>query len=113
MLDHLGATIARVCTKDPQEIKNKSFSAVSFFPTGNDLIELYTKINGKKAEHKQYTNEIREEWNADGQNFGPGKVAYMDRWENGNFGYDQEGRVLDREYKGPGLEEIARGYLKN
>ena len=48
-MPHLGGAIARIASSDPQSIKNKEFSIVTFWPTGEELVELYTKINGTKC----------------------------------------------------------------
>lgn len=111
VLDHVAGTLHRIATSDPQSIKNKQFSAVTFWPTGQELVDLYTKLNGSQATVKDWTTADREVMIADGANFGPAKVGYWDRWESGDWGYDKNGRIVDKEYNGPGLEEIGRRFV--
>ena len=110
MADHLANAITRIATADPHSVKNREYSAVTFWPTGYELVDLYTKINGEKTQVKDFTQADREVQLADGANFGPAKVGYWDRWESGRWGYEENGRISDKEYEGPGLEEIARKY---
>ena len=93
---------------DPQTVKNKAFSCVTFEPTGNELVALHTKLAYKKPTIKEFTSSFREEQLADAQNFGAAKVGYWDRWETDSFVYEQPMGV---EYRGPGLEETAKQFL--
>nr|POF16679.1 hypothetical protein CFP56_71320 [Quercus suber] len=110
-LDHVASSLTQIATSDPREIAGKSFSAVTFWPTGQELVDLYTKLNGKQAQIKDWTAKDREEMMADGANFGPAKVGYWDRWESGDWHYDAGSRVVLGGYSGPGLEEVARRFL--
>ena len=102
--------MARLAVSDPQSIKNTEHSFVTFWPTGEELVDLYTKINGRPAEVKDFTDKDRQEINADAAAFGPAKVGYWDHWESGNWGYESEGKVYDQNYHGPGIEEVARRF---
>ncbi|TKA64146.1 hypothetical protein B0A55_09295 [Friedmanniomyces simplex] len=109
-IEHLAQALTRIACADPQSIKNKEYSVVPFWPTGNELKELYTKINGQQAQVKEFTPADREAQMADAADFGPAKAGYWEKWESGVWGYEAEGRISDREYGGPGLEEIARSF---
>ncbi|GAM89378.1 hypothetical protein ANO11243_074150 [Dothideomycetidae sp. 11243] len=111
VLDHLGERIAQIAAKDPQEIKNKNYSVISFMPTGQDFVDLYSKLNGSPAKVKDFTPADRETMINDAANFGPAKVGYWDRWESGNWGYSADGRIDVSQYNGPSLEEIAKRFL--
>lgn len=47
---HLAAAIAEIATQDPHSVKNKEYSAVTFWPSGQEIVELYSKVNGKPAQ---------------------------------------------------------------
>lgn len=110
-MTHLAQALTRIATADPQTTRNKSYSVVTFWPSGEELLGLYTKVNGKKAEVKPWTKEDRESFYEDGPNFGPAKAGYWDKWEADGFAYEKEGRIVEGEYEGPGLEEIARRFV--
>ena len=44
-------------------------------------------------------------------NFGLVRAGYLNKWESDNWAYGQHGRIVDKEYSGPGLEEVARKFL--
>ncbi|GAM87624.1 hypothetical protein ANO11243_056510 [Dothideomycetidae sp. 11243] len=111
LLDHVGTAVARIVSRDPESIKNKQFSAVTFWPTGDELAELYGKLHGKKCNVKDFTEADRDKLMADGENFGPMKVGYFDRWQNNSWRYDQDGRIGEHQYSGDSLEETARRFM--
>lgn len=110
-LDHVAAALTQIATSDPASVAGKEFSAVTFWPTGQELVDLYTKLNGKQAQVKDWTSKDREEMMADGANFGPAKVGYWDRWESGSWGYEKGTRKALGGYTGPGLEEVGRRFV--
>ncbi len=110
VIDHLGQGIAQLATSDPQSIKNTDHSFVTFWPTGQEVIELYTKINGKPAQIKTFTSKDREDFRADTANFGAAKVGYWDYWESGQWEYETGGKLYHKNYQGPGIEEVARRF---
>ena len=81
MLEHLGNALARLASCDPHSIRNKEYSVVTFWPTGNELVDLYTKINGKQAQAKDFSKADFKAQMADGANFGPAKAGYWKKWE--------------------------------
>jgi hypothetical protein len=83
---------------------------VTFWPTGQEVIELYTKINGKPAQIKTFTSKDREDFRADTANFGAAKVGYWDYWESGQWEYETGGKLYHKNYQGPGIEEVARRF---
>lgn len=111
MRDHVAAALTQIATSNPKTVANQEFSAVTFWPTGQELVDLYTKLNGKQAGIKQWTTLDRDAMRADGANFGPAKVGYWDRWEKGEWGYERPGRTALGGYSGPGLEEVGRRFL--
>lgn len=111
MRDHVAAALLHIATTDPHSVAGKQFSAVTFWPTGRELVDLYTKLNGKQAEVKPWTAADRDAMRADGPNFGPAKVGYWDRWDAGEWGYESAGRKALGGYSGPGLEEVGRRFL--
>ncbi|KAF2149093.1 hypothetical protein K461DRAFT_329801 [Myriangium duriaei CBS 260.36] len=109
-IEHLASALARIGTAEPKSVKNTEHSVVTFWPTGNEIAELYTKINGKPATIKDFTAADRDEIRADAAGFGPAKVGYWDHWKADSWDYEQEGRSYDRAYQGPGIEEVARRF---
>ena len=100
----------RLAVSDPKSIQNTSHSIVTFWPTGQEVADLYTKINGKPAEIKDFTLKDRDEIRADAANFGAAKVGYWDHWEEGKWDYESGGKVYDKNYASPGIEEVARKF---
>ena len=109
-MDHIAHVLNRIAIADPQSIKNTSHSVVTFWPTGQEVADLYSKINGKPAQVKDFTSKDREELRADKEAFGLPKVGYRDHWENGDWEYESGGKIYDKTYSGPGIEEVARRY---
>lgn len=112
-MPHLAHAITQiVTTNSPTSIKNKEFSAVTFWPTGAELRDLYTKLHdGKEPKVMDWTPAEREKQRADLTTYGPVRVGYMDKWEDESWEYESNGRVLVGGYEGQGLEEVARSYL--
>lgn len=110
-LDHVAAALTHIATSPPRSIAGKEFSAVTFWPTGQELVDLYTKLNGKQAQVKDWTSEDRERLMEDGANFGPAKVGYWDRWDSGIWGYESDKRTALGGYSGPELEEVGRRFI--
>ena len=83
---------------------------MTFWPTGQDVADLYTKINGKPAEIKDFTAKDRDETIADAANFGPAKAGYWNKWERGQWEYEQGGKVYDNKYTEASIEQVARKF---
>ena len=111
-LEHLGNAIARIAAQDPKIIKDQAYSVVAFWPSGQELVDLYSKINGKPAQVKDFTQEDRDTKRADVANFGAAPVGYWDKWEKGDWEYETGGKISDNEYSGPSLEEVARAFAQ-
>ncbi|KAL9107808.1 MAG: hypothetical protein Q9227_007323 [Pyrenula ochraceoflavens] len=110
-ISHLGDALARIAASpDPYSIKNTTHSVVTFWPSGDELVSLYTKINGKQATVKDFTEKDRHEFRDDAENFGAAKVGYWDKWASGNWDYETGDKVYDRSYSGEGIEETARRF---
>ncbi|EMC91215.1 hypothetical protein BAUCODRAFT_318679 [Baudoinia panamericana UAMH 10762] len=112
-IDHLAWYLNELATSDPQTIKNTEHSVVTFWPTGQEVADLYTHINGKPAEIKDFTEKDREDFRADVAKFGAAKVWYWDHWAANSWEYEVQGRHYDRSYSGPGIEEVARRFAKS
>lgn len=109
-IEHLGKALNDIATSDPQSIKDTEHSVVTFWPTGQEIADLYLKINGKPAEIKDYTAADHEAFRADVANFGPAKAGYFDKWESAQWDYETGGKVSHKDYQGPGIEELARRF---
>ncbi|KAF2156334.1 hypothetical protein K461DRAFT_275455 [Myriangium duriaei CBS 260.36] len=110
-IDYLASGLHRLATSDPSSTKNTEHSFVTFWPTGQDLVDLFSKINGKPATIRDYTVEVRNDLLADAANFGAVKAGYLGKWEANSWAYDQPGRAYDKSYTGPSIEETARRYI--
>lgn len=85
---------------------------VTFWPSGQELVELYSRINGKPAHVKDSTRADRDAKRADVANFGAAPVAYWDKWEKNDWEYESGGKISDHKYSGPSLEEVARSFAE-
>lgn len=111
-MDHLAYVLAKLATNDPTAIRN-SYYVVTFWPTGSELVELYTKINGEPTQIRDFTQIDRGRLNEDMQGFGATKVGYWDDWERGDWGYESSGRVDVEGYVSPTIEEVARSFVRH
>lgn len=85
---------------------------VTFWPTGHELVDLYSKINNKPAQVKDLTKADRDTKRADTANFGAVPAAYWDKWERGDWEYESGGKMSDNDHSGPSLEEVARAFAQ-
>lgn len=83
---------------------------MTFWPTGQEIADLYSKINGKPVEIKDFTKKDRDELNADAANFGAVKVGYRDKWESGEWGYDQGDKVYNNDHTTASIEQVAKNF---
>lgn len=111
VMEHLGAALARVATSDPSSIKGQQYSVVTFSPTGNELVELYTKLNGAPTKVKDFTDADRAALRADAENNGAIRAGYWDHWAGNTWAYEADGITSDKNYQGPSLEEVGRRFL--
>ena len=57
-------------------IKGREYSVINFWPTGQELVDLYTKINGQQAQINDFTAAGRQALMVDAANFGAAEVGY-------------------------------------
>lgn len=114
-MDHLAYALTKlVTTSDPASIRNRSYSVVTFWPTGKELVELYTKINnGEPTQVRDFTQSDREHLNEDIQGFGATKVGYWGHWEKGDWDYESSERIDVEGNVNPTLEEVARPFVRH
>lgn len=110
-VEHLGSTIARLAASDPKSIKDKEYTAVTFWASGEELRDLLTDVNGEPATVKDFSMTDREEILKDLENFGPVRIGYIDRWIDDRWEYDTRGRIAMADASGFSLEDVARKYL--
>lgn len=79
-------------------------------PTGTELAGLYTKLHDKPTAIKDFDVASRKALRTDGQ-FGPAQVAYWDKWDAGEWEFEDDEVEGREEYRGPELEEVAREFL--
>ena len=109
-IDHISKGLAGLALSDPQSIKNTEHSFVTYWQTGNEVVELYTRINGKPAEVRDFTQKDAEEISGDAANLGAARVGYWDHWEKDDWEYESRGKVYHDKYEGPTLEEVTRRF---
>lgn len=113
-MDYLAQVVARVVTTNsPEDIKGKEYSAITFWASGAEIRDLYTKLHGgKDTKVSEWTRAEREARRNEPTDYtSVVRVAYIDKWENATWEYETGGRTLDKEYDGPGIEEVAKRFL--
>ncbi|KAI5480111.1 hypothetical protein MNV49_001771 [Pseudohyphozyma bogoriensis] len=109
LTERVGRVLADLASRDPLSIKDTKHSVITYWPTGYELAELYTKINGKEVTIKPFTKEHRETLLNDGKG-GAVMVGYLDKWENNSFEYQSEDKEYHGSFEGSSLEDIIRLY---
>lgn len=102
----------RIASADPNSIKNREYSVVTFWPTGKDLVDIYTKLNKSPARVKNYTEADHDAFRNDTEGLGLVKASYFEHWSSNDFGYGDHGRTRDEHYQGPTIETLAQGFLQ-
>lgn len=112
-MDHLAQVIARIVTANsPEAIKGKEYSAITFWASGAEIRDVYTKLHGKDTKVNEWTGAERDVRRNDSTNFtGCVRVGYIDKWENSTWEYESGGKTLEMEHDGPGLEDVAKRFL--
>ena len=109
-MDHLGAALAQLTTLPAAELKDAEFSAVTYLPTGQELVDLFTQLHGTAPAVTDYDLAAKD---ADYANapFGPVVATYKHHWETGAWGYPQAVQVEKYEGHGTPLVEVARKFV--
>lgn len=102
----------RIATADPDSIKNREYSVVTFWPTGQDLVDVYTKLNKTPAKVKSYTEAEHDAFQNDTEGLGMVKASYFEHWSSNDFGYGDHSRVRDELYEVPCIVILAQGFLQ-
>ncbi|VUC37409.1 unnamed protein product [Clonostachys rosea] len=85
-MKHLGTALADLAARDPADIVGKSFSAVTFHPSGKDLVNVFTQLNGgKPTEVVNQTPEDLELLLQDVNGLGAFMGVYMRHWDRGDL----------------------------
>lgn len=85
-MDHLGTALADLLTRDPSDIVGKTFSAVTFRPSGQDLLDVFTKLNeNTPATLVAHTPEDLKRLLEDIQGMGAFMGVYMRHWDRGDL----------------------------
>ena len=105
-MDHLGAALAHLLTRDPIDIVGESFSAVTFRPSGQDLLDILTTMNqNAPAKLVPHTQEDQERLMQDTKGMGAFTGVYMRHWERGDLEFPG---TISRPYE-TSLETELRG----
>lgn len=85
-MDHLGAALTDLLARDPTNIVGKSFSAVTFQPSGQDLLNVLTKLNeNTPATLVAQAPEDLKRLLQDTQGIGAFMGVYMRHWDRGDL----------------------------
>ncbi|CAH0044387.1 unnamed protein product [Clonostachys solani] len=85
-MEHLGAVLASLLARDPADIVGKSFSAVTFRPSGKDLVDVFTQINnGEPTTVVDQKPEDLELLLQDIKGLGAFMGVYMRHWDRGDL----------------------------
>jgi hypothetical protein len=104
-MNHLGAALTNVVARDPASIVGKSFSAVTFRPSGQDLLNAFTSVNGNMpAKLVVHTPEDLKRLLQDTQGYGAFMGVYMRHWDRGDLEFPgmiptSDGTSLETELK--------------
>ena len=82
---------------------------MTYTPTGNQLVEVLTKINGSRPTIKGYSAEDMQK-NYEAQPLGTVQTTYKRKWQGGKWEYPSG---VDVEYEGKNrdLEDVMRKYM--
>jgi hypothetical protein len=108
--DYLGAAIASVVIRPPNDVKGKTYSAVQLNASGREMVEIFTKIhNGQQTKIIDFTETDLQHLLNDGQGFGVALAGYRESWDLDEW--DFEPPIEVEGYRTEGLSEIIQRYL--
>lgn len=85
-MEHLGSSLATLLARDPADIVGKSFSAVTFRPSGKDLVNVFTELNGgQPTTVVDQTPEDLQLLLQDIKGSGAFMGVYMRHWDRGDL----------------------------
>ncbi|CAI6084187.1 unnamed protein product [Clonostachys chloroleuca] len=85
-MEHLGSALATLLARDPADIVGKSFSAVTFRPSGKDLVNVFTELNGgQPTTVVDQTPEDLQLLLQDIKGSGAFMGVYMRHWDRGDL----------------------------
>lgn len=107
-LGHLACAIVDVVSREPASIKDKNFYTYTFSPTGQDLIDLFTKHNGSAPSVEKYTDEQYEQ-DTDAPGFTMVAATYKKRWGEGKWGWESmDAEWIDAPVGEATLQELSK-----
>ncbi|WRT67071.1 uncharacterized protein IL334_004037 [Kwoniella shivajii] len=106
-LSFLGYATTQLILK-PAELPNQILQVYDFDPTGQEIIDVLTKLNGKAPEITHYTEE---EYQKELLTPGTGAIvaAIKAKWGSNNFGPSEKPKIDG--WKGQSFEELTKSYL--
>uniref|UniRef100_A0A8H7KBI3 NmrA-like domain-containing protein n=1 Tax=Bionectria ochroleuca TaxID=29856 RepID=A0A8H7KBI3_BIOOC len=85
-MEHLGAALGNLLARDPADIVGKSFSAVTFRPSGKDFVNTFTQLHdGQPTAVVDQTPEDLQLLLQDIKGSGAFMGVYMRHWDRGDL----------------------------
>ncbi|ORY34816.1 hypothetical protein BCR39DRAFT_514939 [Naematelia encephala] len=105
----LGEAIAELAARDPASIKDKDFYVYDYAPTGNEIIQVLTKLHGKAPQVKPETDEDYEKAMDTGVLPTMSPAIYRHCWGTGvwNWRGERIGPKVNKDW-----EALAKTYYK-
>lgn len=109
-IDYLGAALATLAMQAPESIANANYSAVQFWVSGEQFVELFTKLhNGIKPQVSDFTEEDFKTMTAAYGQFGIAVSSYMLSWERSDWRFQSAIEVENRQPET--LEDVAKRFI--
>ncbi|KAK6902858.1 hypothetical protein I203_108118 [Kwoniella mangroviensis CBS 8507] len=108
-LGYLGYALSQL-VQSPSKIANKTITLYDYAPTGQEIVDILSKINNKPADVVEYTDERYEEDQKD--TFAAIAAGIRKRWGTNEWN-NEEGQVEKVEvegWKGESLGELVKRY---
>ena len=105
----MARVLAELVQRNPASIANMEFSAVTYWVSGDDLLDAFSKANGRPATLMHHPSEEQAEWLADVGDITRKAFCgvYYQHWEREDLHYPNP---IEYAEKLP-FEELTRKYL--
>ena len=101
----LGHAISEIVSRLPESIRDKTFYAFDYCPTGDEIIQVFSKIHGAKPTVTAYTEKDYIE-DVESMSMKSSAAIYRNSWGSGDWGW--AGQRLGEENKN--FQQLAEKY---
>jgi hypothetical protein len=89
-MDHLGAVLTDLLAREPTDIVGRTFSAVTFRPSGQDLLNVFTRVNeDTPATLVAHTPQDLKRLLQDTQGISAFMGVYLRHWDRGDLEFPE------------------------